>query len=109
MYVAHLDAEKHAATINENWKYKNENSLGLVQQSIEFNGGLGLFRRGESQPLCWMLENEFMSPGYDSIIVYLNILLRKNNDFLTFFFKISLYHAVGTSQGLWCTDYETGT
>ncbi|XP_011294569.1 uncharacterized protein LOC101899881 isoform X1 [Musca domestica] len=64
LYVAPLDAEKHAATINENWTHKYENSLGLVRQSIEFNGGLGLFRRGESQPLCWMLENEFLSPGF---------------------------------------------
>lgn len=91
MYVAHLDAEKHAVTINENWKYKNETSLGLVRQSIEFNGGLGLFRRGESQPLCWMLENEFLSPGYDSIIENLNFLLwKKITNFCIFRFLYTM-------------------
>ncbi|XP_073848972.1 uncharacterized protein [Musca autumnalis] len=64
LYVGPLDAEKHANIINHHWLYKSEHSLGLVRQSIEFNGGLGLFRRGGDQPLCWILENEFMAPGF---------------------------------------------
>ncbi|XP_061396531.1 uncharacterized protein LOC133332167 [Musca vetustissima] len=64
LYIAPLDAEKHAEFINNHWSHKYEKSLGLIRQSIEFNGGSGLFRRGEEQPLCWMLENEFLTPGF---------------------------------------------
>ncbi|XP_073848093.1 uncharacterized protein [Musca autumnalis] len=64
LYVGPLDAEKHAKTINEHWSHKYEHSLSLIRQSIEFNGGLGLFRSGDDQPLCWMLENELLAPGF---------------------------------------------
>ncbi|XP_061396528.1 uncharacterized protein LOC133332166 [Musca vetustissima] len=64
LYVAPLDAAKHCNLINESWSHKYDQSLGLIQQSIEFNGGLGLFRKGEEQPLCWILVNEFLTPGF---------------------------------------------
>ncbi|KAM7343864.1 uncharacterized protein ACRADG_010769 [Cochliomyia hominivorax] len=64
VYLAPLDAEKHSKIIDDHWAYKGENSLNLIRQSIELNGGLGLFRQGVEQPICWISTNEFLTPGF---------------------------------------------
>ncbi|KAI8119203.1 hypothetical protein FF38_02016 [Lucilia cuprina] len=40
--------------MDDHWDYKEENSLQLIQQSIELNGGIGIFRQGLEQPICWI-------------------------------------------------------
>ncbi|TMW45505.1 hypothetical protein DOY81_009414 [Sarcophaga bullata] len=64
LYVAPLDALKHSKIIDDCWYYKTENSLQLIQQSIQLNGGTGLFRRGSEQPICWISTNDFFTPGF---------------------------------------------
>uniref|UniRef100_A0A1A9Z2E4 N-acetyltransferase domain-containing protein n=1 Tax=Glossina pallidipes TaxID=7398 RepID=A0A1A9Z2E4_GLOPL len=63
--VAPLNSDKHSEIIADHWYYKSENTFYLVKESIEFNGGLGIFRRGSNgQPICWLATNEFFTPGF---------------------------------------------
>ncbi|XP_005183055.2 uncharacterized protein LOC101895480 isoform X2 [Musca domestica] len=64
LYVAPLDPEKHAELINTHWFMRHANSLELIRRCIEFNGGIGLFRRGMEQPISWISTNEFLNPGF---------------------------------------------
>ncbi|XP_037809270.1 uncharacterized protein LOC119602020 [Lucilia sericata] len=64
LYLAPLDPEKHAKIMDDHWDYKAENSLQLIRQSIELNGGIGIFRQGVEQPICWISTNEFLTPGF---------------------------------------------
>ncbi|XP_065369744.1 uncharacterized protein LOC135962002 [Calliphora vicina] len=64
LYLAPLDPLKHSKIMDDHWDYKAENSLYLIRQSIELNGGIGLFRRGVEQPICWISTNEFLTPGF---------------------------------------------
>lgn len=49
--------------MDDHWDYKGENSLNLIRQSIELNGGIGLFRKGVEQPICWISTNNYFTPG----------------------------------------------
>uniref|UniRef100_A0A1A9WCC4 N-acetyltransferase domain-containing protein n=1 Tax=Glossina brevipalpis TaxID=37001 RepID=A0A1A9WCC4_9MUSC len=65
VYIAPLNSEKHSQIITDHWYYKSENTLHLVKESIEFNGGLGIFRKNfDEQPICWLATNEFFTPGF---------------------------------------------
>ena len=63
LYLAPLDPIKHSKIMDNHWDYKAENSLNLIHQSIVLNGGIGLFRKGVGQPICWISTNEFLTPG----------------------------------------------
>uniref|UniRef100_A0A1A9VRK2 N-acetyltransferase domain-containing protein n=1 Tax=Glossina austeni TaxID=7395 RepID=A0A1A9VRK2_GLOAU len=63
--VAPLSSDKHSEIIADHWYYKSENTFYLVKESIEFNGGLGIFRQSSNgQPICWLATNEFFTPGF---------------------------------------------
>lgn len=65
VHVAPLSSDKHSEIIADHWYYKSENTFYLVKESIEFNGGLGIFRRSSNgQPICWLATNEFFTPGF---------------------------------------------
>ncbi|XP_061390417.1 uncharacterized protein LOC133325708 [Musca vetustissima] len=64
LHLAELDAEKHANIVNEYWQYKHDQSLAYIHQCIAFNGGIGLFRGNEDQPIAWMTANECLAPGF---------------------------------------------
>uniref|UniRef100_A0A1I8NZE5 DUF5645 domain-containing protein n=1 Tax=Stomoxys calcitrans TaxID=35570 RepID=A0A1I8NZE5_STOCA len=64
LFIAPLDHRKHAKIMDDHWYYKHENSLPLIRHSIEFNGGLGIFRHGEADPIAWITTNEYLTPGF---------------------------------------------
>lgn len=55
--------ESDAIIIDNNWIYKNLNSLRTVTDLIKINGGLGIYSKSTRELLAWVLKNESLAIG----------------------------------------------
>lgn len=62
-FVAPLDSEKHSKLVDDFWRYKGNNTFEMIKQSIELNGGTGLFQHGNDEPICWITTDQRLAPG----------------------------------------------
>lgn len=55
--------ESHAELINSLWPHKFEGSLELVNYMLKSHPGVGIFSMDSNELLCWILRDEYGSPG----------------------------------------------